>query len=286
MWDGKYYKCSGCGEVYCESYSFCPCCKAPCQPLANPTSNASNDESNKYSRSDIVAVEIVKCEKMPTAHLFKIIVSDGEVYLPIVCGAPNCRQGIKTILARVGAKVPHHKTGDLFIVRKGCLRGEFSSGMLLSVRELAYPHGDFSGIVELPSDTQLGTPVDSIWKIKDLNTGQIVIAPWKEYAHEKGFTKVSIENENNRQTHTRESSKQIRSLADKDTAQGAKQKMGIVKRSWKDPANKRIVWVEVNSGQARYRFTYDCSFVVGQQIYLNELRGLERGYGSLWLRKS
>ncbi len=274
MWDGKYYKCSRCGEVYCESYSFCPCCKAPCQPLDNPTFY---DGSNKYPRLGIVAVEIVKCEKIPTTHLFKIIVSDGEVYLPIVCGAPNCRQGIKTILARVGAKVPHYKTGDLFIVRKGCLRGEFSSGMLLSVRELAYPHGDMSGIVELPSDTQVGAPLDSIWKIKDLSTGQIVIAPWKESVKGDG---------NNRLTHTKESSKPIHSLADKDTAQGAKQKMGIVKRSWKDSANKRIVWVEVNSGQARYRgFTYDCSFVVGQQIYLNELRGLERGYGSLWLRK-
>lgn len=416
MWIGKYYRCSGCGEVYHESYSVCPCCKAPCQPLDYP---APNDGLNNHSRSGIVAVEIVKCERMQTAHLFKMIVSDGEIYLPIVSGAPNCRQGIKTVLARVGAKVPDYKTGDLFTVKKSCLRGEFSSGMLLSVRELTYPDGDFSGIVELPDDTRLGLSVDAIFKIKDLATGQIVASPWKngcKYEMEKEIKSLSVNGGTSNTYQNKDllaklilmyckanGYKEFRMLADRlnasipgivdrrfesickiwnsyaiengfekvngadgnyiarktignntvlqskrrtgiikrcwsdsankriawvevhsgqanyhgfaydrsftkgqrvylDEIRGlkrvlgkamgnvavpqSKEMMGTIERCWRDIANKRIVWVEVKSGQTRYRgFTYDGSFAVGQQIHLNELRGLERGYGSLWLRK-
>ena len=31
MWDGKHYRCTGCGEVYCDHHSHCPSCHARCE---------------------------------------------------------------------------------------------------------------------------------------------------------------------------------------------------------------------------------------------------------------
>ena len=74
--------------------------------------------------------EVVECEEHPNSdhlHVAKVNVGDAEL-LQIVCGAPNCRKGLKTIVATIGTSLPD---GDkTFTIKKGKLRGVESYGML------------------------------------------------------------------------------------------------------------------------------------------------------------
>jgi len=96
--------------------------------------------------------EILTAEQHPQADKLRVCrVSTGQGEpLQIVCGASNARTGLKTALARVGAKLP----GDLTI-KAAKLRGVESAGMLCSAKELGLADAS-SGILELPSDAPVG----------------------------------------------------------------------------------------------------------------------------------
>ncbi|MGM0526513.1 MAG: phenylalanine--tRNA ligase subunit beta [Pseudomonadota bacterium] len=100
----------------------------------------------------VVVGEVVECGPHPDAdklQVTKVNTNDGEL-LDIVCGAPNCRQGIKVVVAKVGAVLP----GD-FKIKKAKLRGQPSHGMLCSFKELGLID-DHDGIIELPEDAPVG----------------------------------------------------------------------------------------------------------------------------------
>ncbi|MBO5939961.1 MAG: phenylalanine--tRNA ligase subunit beta, partial [Kiritimatiellae bacterium] len=65
---------------------------------------------------------------------------------------PNCRAGLKTAFAKIGAFIPEGE----FKIKKGKLRGVESFGMLCSSKELGIPGGTHEGIMELPEDTKVG----------------------------------------------------------------------------------------------------------------------------------
>ena len=70
--------------------------------------------------SGVVVGEVVECGQHPNAdklRVTKINVGEDEL-LDIVCGAPNCRLGLKVAVAKVGAVLP----GD-FKIKKAELRG-------------------------------------------------------------------------------------------------------------------------------------------------------------------
>lgn len=69
-------------------------------------------------------------------------VFDGSEELDIVCGAPNVKEGLRTVLAPVGCQL-----GD-FKIKKAKLRGEPSHGMLCSEVEVGVGK-DNDGIIEL-----------------------------------------------------------------------------------------------------------------------------------------
>ena len=99
-----------------------------------------------------VVAEVLACETIEGTHLSRTTVTDGTETLQVVCGAPNCRAGMKSILAKIGATVPEGG----FKIKKGKLRGVESFGMLCSWRELALGT-DHSGIAEIPADVLNGT---------------------------------------------------------------------------------------------------------------------------------
>ena len=77
--------------------------------------------------SGVLIGEVVECSQHPDAdklRVTKINVGADEL-LDIVCGAPNCRLGLKVAVACVGAVLP----GD-FKIKKAKLRGQPSHGML------------------------------------------------------------------------------------------------------------------------------------------------------------
>lgn len=103
--------------------------------------------------SPIVA-EIVECKPHENSdHLHVLMVNDGSKTLrQVVCGAPNARVGLKSALAVPGCVIGGHE------ITSGKLRGVLSDGMMCSARELGIGD-DHSGIIELPSDSVVGTPV-------------------------------------------------------------------------------------------------------------------------------
>ena len=103
--------------------------------------------------SDFFVVgEVLTCEVIEGTHLHKTTVTDGKETLQVVCGAPNCRAGMKSILAKIGAVVPDGG----FKIKKGKLRGVESMGMLCSSAELKLPGGNHDGIIDLPAETPVG----------------------------------------------------------------------------------------------------------------------------------
>jgi phenylalanyl-tRNA synthetase beta chain len=102
--------------------------------------------------SGVVVGEVVECEQHPDADKLQVtkINVGGDELLDIVCGAPNCRLGIKVAVAMVGAVLPGN-----FKIKKAKLRGQPSFGMLCSFSELGMGD-DHSGIIELPADATIG----------------------------------------------------------------------------------------------------------------------------------
>lgn len=94
-------------------------------------------------------------------HLSICQVFDGEETLQVICGAPNCAAGQKVALAPVGAKI-----GE-FEIKKAKLRGEVSFGMLCSEKELGISE-NHDGIMELPPDAPVGSPLSSFLKMDDV----------------------------------------------------------------------------------------------------------------------
>jgi phenylalanyl-tRNA synthetase beta chain len=87
--------------------------------------------------------------------LYVAQVDNGKESVQVVCGASNCRAGIKTAFAVVGALV----NGST--IAKTTIRGVESHGMLCSASELQI-WKDHTGIIELPKDFQNGTDLASL----------------------------------------------------------------------------------------------------------------------------
>ena len=120
----------------------------------------------------VVVGEVVECGQHPNADKLRVtkVNVGGDRLLDIVCGAPNCRQGLKVAVATVGAVLP----GD-FKIKAAKLRGEPSEGMLCSFSELGISD-DHSGIIELPQDAPIGTDIREYLKLDD-NTIEISVTP-------------------------------------------------------------------------------------------------------------
>ncbi|CAM3868697.1 phenylalanine--tRNA ligase subunit beta [Rheinheimera salexigens] len=113
--------------------------------------------------SGVVVGEVVACGPHPDADKLQVTqVNIGtDELLDIVCGAKNCRLGLKVAVATMGAVLP----GD-FVIKKAKLRGQPSHGMLCSFSELGI-NDDFDGILELPQDAPLGQDIRDYLQLND-----------------------------------------------------------------------------------------------------------------------
>ncbi len=102
----------------------------------------------------VVVAEIVSASRHPEADRLQVCEVDAGVHgrLQIVCGAPNARAALKAPLAMVGAKI------GAITIKAAKLRGVESNGMLCSAKELGLD-ADASGLLELPDDAPVGTPL-------------------------------------------------------------------------------------------------------------------------------
>ncbi|HGJ5882672.1 phenylalanine--tRNA ligase subunit beta [Arsenophonus sp.] len=111
----------------------------------------------------VVVGEVVECIQHPNADKLRLTkVNIGtEQLLNIVCGAQNCRQGLKVAVATIGAVLP-----DNFKIKATKLRRELSEGMLCSYSELGISD-DHTGIIELPQDAPIGTDIRNYLQLND-----------------------------------------------------------------------------------------------------------------------
>ena len=106
--------------------------------------------------TNLIIGEVIECVDHPDSdHLHVCKVNVGSEILDIVCGAPNCKTGLKVIVALVGAKLPGGE------IKAGKIRGVESNGMLCSMAELGLDskflnEKDVAGIHELDSDAPVG----------------------------------------------------------------------------------------------------------------------------------
>ena len=116
------------------------------------------------SLDGVVVAEIISAEKHPEADRLQVcsVAYGAADPVQIVCGAPNARVGLKTALATIGSVLP----GD-FKIKPAKLRGVESFGMLCSGKELAIDADAAAGIMELPADAVVGTPLTSLLGLPD-----------------------------------------------------------------------------------------------------------------------
>lgn len=105
---------------------------------------------------NLVIGKVISCSPHPDSdHLQVCLVDVGDKKQQIVCGASNCREGIKVIVAQVGAKLSKIE------IKESVIRGVESNGMLCSLQELGvqdkYLREDqIQGIEILPDDAVVG----------------------------------------------------------------------------------------------------------------------------------
>lgn len=109
----------------------------------------------------IIVCRILEVGKHPNADKLSIaVVTDGKNTHQIVCGASNCRVGMKTALALEGATL---KDGDeTFTIKKTKIRGVESPGMMCTAKELGISD-DHEGIMDLPESIPEGTSLADIF---------------------------------------------------------------------------------------------------------------------------
>ena len=111
---------------------------------------------------NVVVGHLIEVKKHPNADSLTLCkVDNGKEILQIVCGATNHKTGDKVALAQVGAKLRED-----FTIKKGKIRGEESNGMLCSEDELGIG-SDKDGIIILPEDAPVGTPLKEYLGIND-----------------------------------------------------------------------------------------------------------------------
>ena len=101
---------------------------------------------------------VTKVETHPNSENLTVCTVDdgGEEPATVVCGAPNVEEGMVSVLARAGAKLPDGKT-----LKRAKIRGVKSEGMLMALDEMGMG-SDHSGIVVLEDDAAVGEGNDII----------------------------------------------------------------------------------------------------------------------------
>lgn len=133
-------------------------------------------ESIKGGLEGLVVAKVVECVEHPDSdhlHITKVDNGSGEL-IQVVCGAPNCRAGLKTIMATLNTKL---YDGDKeFVIKKSKIRGVESFGMLCAEDEIGIGVSH-NGIIELPDDAVIGTPAKDYYKIENDTLIEVDITP-------------------------------------------------------------------------------------------------------------
>ncbi len=135
-------------------------------------------ETVKGGLAGVVVGEVLTCEDHPDSdhlHVTKVDVGTGEP-LGIVCGAANCRAGLKVLCATVGAVLYPNGGDEEFKIKRSKIRGVESLGMLCAEDELGIGTSH-EGIMELPADAPVGMSAKEYLHIEDDYLIEIGLTP-------------------------------------------------------------------------------------------------------------
>ena len=111
-------------------------------------------ESQGKRLEEFVVAHVVEASPHPNSdhlNICKVDAGTGQL-IDVVCGAPNCKTGMKSVFAFPGTYIP----GKDFELKAGVvIRGAPSNGMLCSAAELELSN-DHDGIIKLPDDAPVG----------------------------------------------------------------------------------------------------------------------------------
>ena len=110
--------------------------------------------------NNVVVGNILTRDKHPNADKLSVCTVDvGEPnggVRTIVCGAPNCDVGNRVPVALPGAVLPGN-----FVIKEAKVRGQPSSGMMCSAKELTLAE-DAQGLLLLTGEPAVGTPINAV----------------------------------------------------------------------------------------------------------------------------
>jgi phenylalanyl-tRNA synthetase beta chain len=116
--------------------------------------------------NNVVVGHILTRDKHPNADKLSVCTVDvGPAHggvRTIVCGAPNCDAGNRVPVALPGAVLP----GD-FVIKEAKVRGQPSSGMMCSAKELTLAE-DAAGLLLLSGSPEIGAPINSVLPAGDV----------------------------------------------------------------------------------------------------------------------
>ncbi len=139
-------------------------------------------ESIKGGLEGVVIGEVLTCAPHADSDHLNVTTVDvgAEEPLQIVCGAANCRAGLKVVCATVGAVLyPLPKEGEEaaeFKIKRSKIRGVESFGMLCAEDEIGIGAGH-EGIMELAADAKIGQPAKEFFGIEDDYVIEIGLTP-------------------------------------------------------------------------------------------------------------
>lgn len=115
--------------------------------------------------SGVVVGRVVRVRPHPAAdNLSVAMVEDGTMVREIVCGAPNCVEGMKTALALPGARLPAISDREM---SRATIRGIASDGMMCSSAELGIGE-NATGIIELDPQVPVGSDIHEVLPLEDV----------------------------------------------------------------------------------------------------------------------
>ena len=135
-------------------------------------------ETVKGGLQGVVVGQVVTCTDHPDSdhlHVTTVDVGTGEP-LQIVCGAANCRAGLKVLCATVGAVLYPNGGDEEFKIKRSKIRGVESLGMLCAEDELGIG-SSHEGIMELPADAPVGMAAKEYLRVEDDYLIEIGLTP-------------------------------------------------------------------------------------------------------------
>lgn len=135
-------------------------------------------ESIRGGLRGVVVAEVKTCREHPDSdhlHITTVDVGAAEP-LQIVCGAPNCREGLKVLCATVGTVLYPDGGEEEFKIKRSKIRGVESLGMLCAEDELGVGTAH-DGIMELPADAPVGMTAGEYLRIEDDYLIEIGLTP-------------------------------------------------------------------------------------------------------------